>query len=156
MRKVILWLMVLFFAFFFAGHIFELIAIIPNWQSGEIADVARYRDFFSKSGPGNYFSLTHGGALLFSLIGLIAVWKQGGQARIAAAIAFLVALGVGFYTYLIFLPVNQYIGNNEYEAVLLKTLVTKWVSNEPFRFLAIGIGLAASIWCFEASRRKTE
>ncbi|HMS42671.1 MAG TPA: DUF1772 domain-containing protein [Pyrinomonadaceae bacterium] len=156
MRKVILWLMVLFFAFFFAGHLFELIALIPNWQSGEIAEVARYRDFLSKSGPGNYFSLTQGGTLLFSLIGLISVWKQGGQAKIAAAITLLVVIGVGFYTYFVFLPTNQYIGNTEYDAVLLKSLVTKWVTNEPFRFLAIGIGLAASIWCFEASRRKTE
>ena len=156
MRKTILWLMVLFFAFFFAGHIFELIANIPNWQSGEIADVARYRDFYAKSGPGNYFSFAHGGSLLFSLIGLAVVWKQGGQARIAAVIAVLIALSVGVYTYLVFLPTNIYIGKTEYDAVLLKSMVTNWVANEPFRFIAIGIGLAASIWCFEASRRNSE
>ncbi|CAN5379270.1 hypothetical protein BH10ACI1_BH10ACI1_32310 [soil metagenome] len=156
MRKIILWLMVLFFAFFFAGHIFELIANIPNWQSGEIADVARYRDFYAKSGPGDYFSLTHGGSLLFSLIGLAVVWKRGGQARIAAVIAVLIVLGVGVYTYLAFLPTNIYIANTEYDAVLLKSMVAKWVANEPFRFIAIGIGLAASIWCFEASRNKSE
>lgn len=57
LKKIFLWLTVILFSFYFAGHLFDLLANIPNWKSGEIADVKKYRNFYSQASPKNYFVL---------------------------------------------------------------------------------------------------
>ncbi|HQZ96312.1 MAG TPA: hypothetical protein PLP21_08330 [Pyrinomonadaceae bacterium] len=151
MRKVVLWLMVLSFASFFAGHLYELIVVVPNWKSGAIADVTKYNQFFSLASPADYYNLTVGSSFIFSIVGLASILKCGKIAIIFASTAILVVVIYAVYTYAVFLPTNFYIGAGNYDPAVLEPLVARWVFHEPIRFALIGVGLLASILTMENS-----
>ena len=146
MAKLFLWATLLFFSFYFSGHLFDIIANVPNWESGEVNDVQLYRDFYHKSSPTRYFAPLVLGTPIVSLIALILVWKKGRRTRTLLAASFLIAVGVSTWTILFFVPINQYIQTAEYNPLELKRLVTKWVRYDYLRLAVLGIGLASSLW----------
>ena len=145
MAKLFLWATLLFFSFYFSGHLFDIIANVPNWESGEVNDVQLYRDFYHKSSPTRYFAPLVLGTPVVSLIALILVWKKGRRTRTLLAASFLIAVGVSIWTILFFVPINQYIQTAEYNPLELKRLVTKWVRYDYLRLAVLGIGLASSL-----------
>ncbi|MBK8303122.1 MAG: hypothetical protein IPK98_06910 [Chloracidobacterium sp.] len=55
------------------GHIYEMLVLVPNWKSGEVADVVRYVDFIRIGMPSHFFSIAQFGCLLLSLVTFVAV-----------------------------------------------------------------------------------
>ena len=152
LAKSFMWATMLLFSFYFAGHLFDIIANVPNWSSGEVGDVTLYRNFYRKSSPSNYFAPLVLGTPIVSLIALILTWKKGGSTKILLGASFLTAAGVAVWTALFFVPINQYIQTGEYNPIELKELVTKWVTYDYLRLASIGVGLTSSIWALASYR----
>lgn len=141
-----LWLTVLLFSFYFAGHLFDLLVNIPNWKSGEISDVVKYREFYSQSSPKNYFLLLVTSTPIISMISLGLVWHIAGSVRYFLAAAFVLSVIVLIFTLKYFVPINEYIFNTTtYDQVELKELVSKWISADYLRLLLLGIGMLTAI-----------
>lgn len=146
MKKVFLWLTVILFSFYFAGHLFDLLANVPNWKSGEIADVDQYRDFYNQASPKDYFKLLVLGTPVVSLISLGLVWKTPSSSRYFIATAFVLSVVVLIFTFLYFVPINEYIfSSTTYDPVELKELVSKWISADYIRIFLVGTGMCAAI-----------
>lgn len=144
--ELFLWLTVLIFSFYFAGHVFDLLANIPNWKSGDIRDVSKYRDFYTKASPKNYFLPFVVGTPLICLICLIFVWNMGNPIRMFLIIFSLMSLISLVLTIKYFVPINEYIFNSaEYDQVKLKKLVSGWVKMDYVRLFLLGAGLLTSI-----------
>jgi hypothetical protein len=146
MARLFLWATLLLFSFYFSGHLFDIVANVPNWQSGEADDVLLYRDFYRHSSPARYFAPLVLGTPVASLVALMLVWKRSRQTRTLLGASFLIAAGVAVWTFLFFVPINEYIQAGEYEPVKLKELVTKWVMYDYLRLAITALGLASSIW----------
>ncbi len=141
-----LWLTVILYSFYFAGHMFDLLANVPNWKSGEINDVSSYRDFYSKSTPKNYFFPIVVGTPVISLITLIFVWNYKNPVTLLIAFSFLISIIVFVFTLRFFVPINEYIlKSSEYDAETLKYKVSRWVKMDYVRILMVGVGLITSI-----------
>ena len=149
--RILLWILVMFFAFHLAGHVYELIVNIPNWRSGEVAEVMRYRDFYAKSDPKYYFIFIYVGSIIASLSCVFLAWNTGGRLLGLTAAAFLIVVGVFIFTAVFFVPINNYIWGTDYDAVLLKGMVQRWVLMEYVRVVLVAIGLACSIFALETS-----
>lgn len=144
--NISLWLTVILFSFYFAGHLFDLLANIPNWKSGEIADIVKYRDFYSQASPKNYFLVLVAGTPIISLVSLVLVWQTAGSARYFMAVTFILSLIVLIFTLKYFVPINEYIFNSTtYNQAELKELVSKWVKADYFRLLLVGTGMLTAI-----------
>lgn len=148
----ILWATMLLYCVYFAGHLYDLIANVPNWRSGEVDDVRRYRDFYQRSDPKYFFAPLVVALPLVSLIGLVLIWSQGTSLRIISGLAFAIALGVSVWTVRYFVPINNYIWAGEYDAATLKRYVTGWVRGEYVRIVMIGIGLICAIVAVQMSQ----
>lgn len=144
--KISLWLTVILFSFYFAGHLFDLVANIPNWKSGEIGDVEKYRDFYNQASPKNYFLLLVLGTPIISLISLGLIWQSGGPSRYFIAVAFVISVIVLVFTIKYFVPINEYIFSSaNYDPLELKTKVSNWISADYFRIFLIGTGMLTAI-----------
>lgn len=144
--KIFLWLTVIFFSFYFAGHLFDLVANVPNWKSGEIADVEKYRDFYRQTSPKNYFILLVLGTPIISLISLGLIWQTPGFSRHFIAATFVLSVVVLIFTLIYFVPINEYIfSSTTYDPVELKELVSKWVTADYFRLFLTGTGMVTAI-----------
>ena len=145
-QEIFLWLTVVFFNFYFAGHLFDLLANVPNWKSGDIADVSKYRDFYGKASPKNYFLPFVVGTPVISLLSLILVWNSGNDVRIFLLISTLLSLLIFVAAVKYFVPINEYIlTSKKYDEVKLKKLVSGWVKIDYIRLALLGIGLLTSI-----------
>lgn len=145
-QELFLWITVIVFSFYFAGHLFDLLANIPNWKSGDIMDVSKYRDFYAKASPKNYFFPFVIGTPIVSLICLFLVWNIGDPARIFLIMSSLIALLVSVATIKYFVPINDYIfTSTEYDQVKLKKLVSGWIKMDYIRVAILGVGLLTSI-----------
>lgn len=143
---IFLWLTVLLFSFYFAGHLFDLLANIPNWKSGEIADIEKYRDFYKRASPKNFFILLGLGTPVISLVSLSLVWQNAGATMYFLAAAFGLSLITLLFTVKFFVPINEYIfTSTTYDQVELKEKVSKWISADYFRLLLIGAAMASAI-----------
>ncbi len=154
--KISLWLTVILFSFYFAGHLFDLTANIPNWESGEIADVEKYRDFYSQASPKNYFLLLVLGTPIISLISSGLVWKTAGSSRYYLAATFVLSVIVLIFTITYFVPINEYIFSSAaYDPVELKEMVSNWISADYIRILLIGTGMLTAIAGFNEYMKQT-
>lgn len=143
---IFLWLTVILFSFYFAGHLFDLVANVPNWKSGEIADVEKYRNFYSQASPKSFFALLVLGTPAVSLITLGLVWQSAGLSLHFLAATFILSVIVLVFTLKHFLPINKYIFTSAtYDQVELKKVVSKWISADYFRLLLIGAGMLTAI-----------
>ncbi len=146
--KSLLWLTVIISCFHFGGHLFDMLANQPNWKSGEIMDVLKYRDFYALSSPKNFFIILVMGGPLINLLALVSVWKLGKRLRGYIGLSFLITLVVMILTVSFFVPINDYIFNTEeldLDAGKLIILVNDWISMEKLRVLLLGLGMLFSI-----------
>lgn len=148
---IFLWLSLILYSFYFAGHLFDILANVPNWKSGELEAVGRYRAFYGKSTPKNYFLPLVLGTPVVSLIALYLVWPLGNPITLYLGIAVLMTLAVLVMTVKIFVPINKYIfGSQEYDPVQLKKMVNRWISLDYLRLFLIGLGMIAAILGLDA------
>ena len=152
--RLVLWALVLCYSFFLAGHLYEVIAIVPNWSSGTPEDVGRYRDFLSHSGPGRYFMIVGLPAFITSILAIAATWSAGKRLRLLSIVPLLIFVVYGVWTEWYFVPINHYIGGEHYDAVILKAKVDGWVFWEIPRAVLVGLGLVVSICLLELYGRR--
>jgi glucan phosphoethanolaminetransferase (alkaline phosphatase superfamily) len=144
--RVLIWTVVILFCFFFAGHLFDLIVNVPNWQSGEIETISNYRDFYWKTTPKAYFLPLMIGTFLVSLIAYLSVRGENKTIKVYILTCILISLIVFLFTIILFVPINEYIfSTSDYEPDKLEGLVNKWVKFDYLRLLLVGVGLASSI-----------
>ncbi|MGB2751822.1 MAG: hypothetical protein WBC19_07165 [Pyrinomonadaceae bacterium] len=155
MKRILLFATVLFLTFHLTGHIYEMLVLVPNWKSGEVADVVRYVDFIRIGMPSHFFSIAQFGCLLLSLVTFVAVWSEKEKVRMFAGITFFISVIVMAGTFIIFVPINIYMGSTtNFDPVELKTKVTTWVNFEYMRIVVIALGLVTSIAALEFYGRK--
>ncbi|MEX0686700.1 MAG: DUF1772 domain-containing protein [Balneolales bacterium] len=145
---LLLWMTLVLYVFYFAGHVFDLLANIPNWKSGEVHDVTKYRAFYSNSSPKTYFLPLVLGTPLVSLVTLWSVWQLDGSIYLYIGISFIISVIILVLTIKIFVPINEYLfmsPESEYDPEKLKELVSKWISLDYLRLLLLGIGMLTSI-----------
>lgn len=136
-----------FFSFYVAGHLFDLLANVPNWKSGEMADVENYRNFYSKSTPKNFFAPFVLLTPLLSLVCLIFVWSNGGLIPVYIGLSFVLALTVLILTLGFFVPINKYVlGSADLEPNHLKKQVKKWVSMDYLRFTLLFLAMFTALF----------
>lgn len=143
----LLWLTLTMYSLYFAGHLFDILANVPNWKSGIISDVSKYRDFYVKSSPKNYFLPLVLGTPIISLITMVMVWKIESPVFQYISVAFLISVITLLLTIKYFVPINEYIFTSpEYDPVTLKEMVSKWVKMDYMRLFLIGVGMLSSIF----------
>jgi hypothetical protein len=152
LTRCVLWALAIGYSFFLGGHLFEMIALVPNWRSGSPVDVARYRDFLSQSGPGAFFQIILIPTLIAAIVSAILVWPKR-SLRGGALIPIVVIVLYGVWTTMYFVPINAYIGQPTYEPERLKVLVSGWVFWEMVRAGLVSVGLVGAVWLFERSRQ---
>lgn len=151
MNELFLWLTVITFSFYFAGHLFDLLANIPNWKSGDITDVSKYRDFYTKASPKNYFLPLVIGTPIICLTCLFFVWNIGTPVITLLMISTFISLIITVATIKYFVPINEYIfTSSEYDPVKLKKLVHGWVKMDYIRLFLLGVGLLTSIFALRS------
>lgn len=145
MTELFLLLTVVVFSFHLAGHLFDKIAVIPNWNSGEIDDMQRNKAFFRKGHIRTFFGIMHLSCFLASLVSMILLWSNEGQAHLYAVLAFVLNFIASVWSIVYFVPMNKYFDAGEYEANLLKQFTQKWTTANHFRFVMLTIALILSI-----------
>ena len=152
--RLVLWALVLCYSFFLAGHLYEIIVLVPNWSSGIPDDVGRYRDFLSHSGPGRYFMIVGLPAFITSILAIAATWSAGKRLRLLSIVPLLIFIVYGVWTQWYFVPINHYVGGEHYDAVILKAKVDGWVFWEIPRTVLVGLGLVVAICHLELYGRR--
>ena len=145
MLIILLWTIVLLYSFHFAGHLHNLISNVPNWSSGTIEDINRYNNFYHKSGNAQFFAPIIFATIVVCLITLFFVRKTGGLFCNLVLADLIIAVGILIAVLTIFRPMNTYFAAKQYDAVVLKSMVNKWVLYNYIRIVFVLIGLALSI-----------
>ena len=148
----VLWALVIGYCLFLGGHLFEIVALVPNWRSGSPIEVGRYRDFLAHSGPGAYFQLILLPTLIAAIASVGLTWSKR-RLRILSLVPTVVILAYGIWTTLYFVPINGYVGQPTYEPGTLKLMVDGWVFWETPRAGLVALGLVSAIVLLERSRR---
>ena len=133
------------FSFHLAGHIFDKIAVIPNWNSGTIDDMQRNKAFFQKGQIRTFFGLMHLSCFLASLVSMILLWGDENPAHLYAMLAFALNFVASVWSIVYFVPMNKYFEAGEYEAETLKQMVKRWTISNHFRFVLLTIALGLAI-----------
>ncbi len=152
LTEIILWATVLLFTIHLGGHIFDKIAIIPNWSSGEIDDMQCNKAFFRKGQIRTFFGWMHLTCFLFSLAAVILLWGHESQAALYSKLAFGLNFASSIWSIVYFVPMNKYFEGQDYEAEKLKHLVKNWTSANQLRFVLLTVALGLSIAAFEYYR----
>lgn len=133
------------FSFHLAGHIFDKIAIIPNWNSGSIDDMQRNKAFFRKGQIRTFFGLMHLSCFLVSLVSIILLWGVENPAHLYTMLAFTLNFVASVWSIVYFVPMNKYFEAGEFEAETLKQMVKRWTMANHFRFVLLTIALGLAI-----------
>ncbi len=149
--EIFLWATVLIFTIHLSGHIFDRIAIIPNWESGEIEDMQRNKAFFRKGQIRTFFGLIILACFLSSLLSMILLWGHGDASQYAFG-AFAVSTASNIWSILYFVPMNKYFESQDYQAEKLHRTVKKWITANHFRFVLLTIALGLAIAAMENFR----
>jgi len=150
--EITLWATILIFTIHLSGHIFDKITIIPNWNSGEIADMQRNKAFFRKGQIQIFFGPVILACFLSSLLAMIAVWGHGGATKTYAIAAFALSTAINIWTLAYFVPMNKYFDGQNYEAETLGHLVKRWTTANHLRFVLLTVALGLAIAAFEHYR----
>ena len=146
--EIILWATVLIFTIHLSGHIFDRIAIIPNWSSGEIDDMQRNKAFFRKGQIRTFFGLVILACFVSSILAMILVWGHESSSKYAIA-AFALSTATNIWSIVYFVPMNKYFESQDYEAETLRRTVKKWVFANHLRFVLLTIALGLAIAALE-------
>lgn len=136
---------VIVFSFHLAGHIFDKIAVIPNWNSGSIDDMQRNKAFFQKGQIRTFFGLMHLSCFLVSLVSMILLWGDENPVHLYATLAFALNFVTSIWSIVYFVPMNKYFDAGQYEAETLQQMVKRWTMANHFRFVLLTIALGLAI-----------
>ncbi|MEQ1730017.1 MAG: DUF1772 domain-containing protein [Vicinamibacterales bacterium] len=152
MTIFLLWALVVLFGFHLAGHLYDMLANQPNWKSGEIPDVQRYRDFYRVASPARFFAPLVFGCTLMSIVTLAAVWKSGmPTVRNSVLLALIISLVVLVMTMQVFVPLNNFFfGTPAFDAEELRRKVSRWITLEFVRTTLLAIGFSSAIAALNA------
>ncbi|MBL7829323.1 MAG: DUF1772 domain-containing protein [Saprospiraceae bacterium] len=150
--QIALWATVITYTVHLAGHIFDKIAIVPNWHGGTIDEMTRNKAFFQKGHIHTFFGLAHLACFISSLITAILVQGSSGNAGLYAWAAFGLNFATSVWTIIYFVPMNKYFDAGQYDPVVLHTYVKRWTVANHLRFVLLTIALVLAILAFEAYR----
>jgi Domain of unknown function (DUF1772) len=155
--RFLLWLNALVFCVYLVGHLFDILIIVPNWNSGNLADIKLYNDFFHKSDPRFFFSYIRPFSIAISFICLVLFWGKGSPLRALLLISLIIDILLYILTLYYFSPINDYLFLNDTQAFdpdLVKEYVSKWVASNYIRIALITVGCYASLWAVHFSYRQ--
>ncbi|MEP6645471.1 MAG: hypothetical protein ABJC12_00160 [Saprospiraceae bacterium] len=146
--QFLLWCNALVFAAYFAGHIFDIFIIVPNWSSGSTQDLMLFQDFFHKTNPLDFFRVIMPISTTLSVICFIVFIRQGSPIVALLGISLLIDILIDFVTFHYFTSIKQYLFV-ENEGVLdperVRHYVSAWVTADYLRLALITIGFYASL-----------
>lgn len=146
MKRILLWAVMLLYSFHFAGHLHNALTNVPNWSSGSVEDMKRYGAFYHKATNTRFFAPVIFATIFVCIVTLFYLWNHNPLNRNIVIADLLIAVLVLISVFTIFGPMNNYFSRQEYDPILLKTMVNKWVAWNYVRMLVILLGLILSIW----------
>lgn len=155
--RFLLWLNALVFCVYLVGHLFDILIIVPNWNSGSLADIQLYNDFFQKSDPRFFFSFIRPFSIATSFVCLMAFWSRGTPIRALLLISLLIDILIYAVTQYYFRPINEYLFLNDtliFDPAVVKDYVSKWVAYNYIRIALITVGFYASLRAIHFSYRQ--
>lgn len=145
---------VIVFSFHLAGHIFDKIVIIPNWNNGTINEMQKNKAFFRKGKIQTFFMLMLPSCFLVSLVSMILLWSDDSDAHLYAMLAFALNFTTSVWTIAYFVPMNKYFEAGEYDAETLKQMVKRWTMANHVRFVLLTVALCLAIAALNSYRFK--
>lgn len=144
-KRIVLWLNAIIAAVYFAGHLFDLLVLVPNWRAGDVASITQYRAFFVHADPGRFFRFVVPATVLLAIISFLSYWKADKQLRLMLGAYLALVLGAFLFTMLHFLPINDYLFWGK--AIVLEPgktleLAHSWVFGEQLR---VAFGFVAMV-----------
>jgi hypothetical protein len=146
MIKILLWALMLLFSFTFSGYLHNLAVDNPNWSSGEIGDIVAYKNFHQRSKNSYYFGPILIASCLVCMVLLFLTWNENVIIRNLIIALFIIIAGNLITTFTTFRPIVAYIENTaQYDPLILKVMVKKWMLYNYIRSISYLIGLIISI-----------
>ncbi len=146
MATILIWSIMLIYGFHVAGHLHNILTNVPNWSSGSIEDMNRYGNFYHKATNTRFFAPVIFTTIFICVLALFYTWNQPNIIRNIVLIDLFIAILALVAVFTVFRPMNEYFANQQYDPILLKTMVQKWITYNYIRFSILLIGLVISIW----------
>jgi hypothetical protein len=155
--KFLLWCNAIVFAIYLAGHLFDILIIIPNWKSGSIEEIILFNDFFHKTNPVNYYRIIMWISTVLSVLCFVVAWPMGNPVRTLLGISLVIDILIDIVTWHYFTPINEYLfleQGGELQQARVREYVTQWVVADYLRVGLIMIGFYTSILAVHFSYKK--
>lgn len=155
--RFLLWLNALVFCVYLVGHLFDILIIVPNWNSGSLDEIRLYNEFFHKTDPRFFFSSIRPFSIAISFVCLIVFWAKGTPIRALLLISLMIDILIYVVTQYYFSPINDYLFLNDtqnLDPAVVKEYVSKWVASNYIRIALITVGFYASLRAVHFSYRQ--
>ena len=146
MISILLWSIIILYSFHLSGHLHNMLTNVPNWSSGSVEDMNRYKAFYHKVTNTRFFAPVIFATIIICIISLFVVWNHSSFTRYLVLLCLLIAVAVLIAVFTVFRPMNEYFLLKQCEPLVLKKMVKKWLTYNYIRFFIILIGLIISIW----------
>ncbi len=143
-----LWCNALVFAFYLAGHLFDIFILVPNWKSGSLQDIEVYNTFFHFTNPFDYYQVIMPVSTALSIICLAVFFRRGNPIAGLLVVSLLIDLGIDAVTLHFFVPINKYLFFEQggvLTADRVHDYVKSWITADYLRVGLIMIGFYASV-----------
>ncbi|HZV71060.1 MAG TPA: hypothetical protein VFG10_16010 [Saprospiraceae bacterium] len=155
--QFLLWCNALVFAAYFAGHLFDLFIIIPNWSSGSIEEITLFNNFFHKTNPIDFYKVIMPFSTGLSVLCFIAFIRKGNPILVFLAICLFMDILIDVVTLHYFTPIHQYLFNDQagnLDTQRVQKYVSTWMTADYMRLAFISIGFYASLGALHFSYAK--
>ncbi len=144
MKKLLLWINAFLLSIICGAALFFLVAIQPNWRSGNVEDIIIMNSFFHVTDASIFFKGSLAPSLLVSLICMVAYRKGDRALRNLVVITFVINAAMFAFTLLYFVPKNNYLFV-QHKTGLVRDYVSSWMTAQYFRiaFYLLGLLFAA-------------
>jgi len=148
MKKLLLWINAFLLSIICGAALFFLVAIQPNWRSGNVEDIVIMNTFFHVSDASIFFKGSLAPSVLVSLICSVVYWKGDKVLRNLVVITFVINAAMFAFTFLYFVPKNNYLfvqHKTDFDPGLVRDYVSSWMTAQYFRiaFYLLGLLFAA-------------
>ncbi|MEP6796326.1 MAG: hypothetical protein ABJB16_18505 [Saprospiraceae bacterium] len=143
-----LWCNALVFAVYFAGHMFDLFIILPNWRSGSIEDITLFNSFFHNTNPIDFYRVIMPISTAFSVVCFAVFIRKGNPMLVLLSISLVMDILIDFVTLHYFTPISQYLFDNNtgvLDPLRVHQYVSTWIKADYLRLALIMIGFYASL-----------
>lgn len=107
MRKIILYLSILFMAGVAFANMYNSIVDTTSWISNVPVSIEVFRQYFYNVNPGKFYRIFSPINQLLALIAVFLFWKTSGKTRLFLIMAFLLAVAGDVLTFTYFYPRND-------------------------------------------------